>query len=295
METIKSRGLGKSKGSTYLLYQYDSVRELADDARSNPEKQYSARYDSEYNLTQSFDEAYDLALHGWADIRPTVDATLVPLREKLGDRLDIQFERTVDMVGFEPDIDRYIAGEMDCMWDDLAVEAPKAGKVFTLVVDASMAWFNQPEDIAKRGAVLCGLVEAFIIMGYQLEVWVESTLKPGFGGGSAVADYLTRLVRVNSAGELLDIDNIMFAIGHPDFNRRLFWSVGEKYDDSRSFGFYPGGGYGQTRQGSHMVDRVGASFTVSLDGNEAMTTDPEQWILDQLLMQGVIDESVARG
>lgn len=293
METFMQKGLGKNPGSTYLLYKYDSVRDLADDAASNADKQHSSRWDEHYNLTKSFDEAYKLALHGWADIRPEVDAALVPLREKLGDRLDIQFERTIDMIGFEPDIDRYIAGELECMWDDLAVEAPKAGKVFTLLVDASMAWSNDAASIAQRGAVLCGLVEAFIIMGYQLEVWVESTVRPSGYTDSVRADYLSRLVRVNSAGELLDIDNMMFAIGHPDFNRRLFWSAGEKHDDSRKFGFYPGGGYGLTRNGSHMFDHVGASFTVSLDGNTAMTDDPEQWILDQLLMQGVIDNETA--
>lgn len=291
MQTFTQKGLGKDPRSTYMLYEYDSVRELADDAKSNPDKAFSARWDEHYNLTKSFDEAYELALHGWTDIRPTVDATLVPLREKLGDRLDVQFERTIDMIGFEPDIDRYIAGELECMWDDLAVEAPKAGKVFTLLVDASMAWSNDAASIARRGAVLCGLVEAFVVMGYQLEVWAESTVKPS--GGPAGADYLSRLVRISTAGDPLDINNMMFAIGHPDFNRRLLWSVGEKYPESRQFGFFRGGSYGLTRNGSHMMNRVGASFTVSLDGNTAMTDDPEQWILDQLLMQGVIDNETA--
>lgn len=292
MQRILDTRLGKHRTQKYLLYQFDSVRELADDAKGCDRMEHSNRWDEHYNLTKSFDEAYHLALHGWADIRPDVEATLVPLREKLGSRLDVQFDRHIDMVGFEPDIDRYIAGELECMWDDLAVEAPKDGKVFTLLIDASMAWSNDAASIAKRGAVLCGLVEAFIVLGYELEIWAESTLRNS-GGGRPDAEYLSRLVRICTAGEPLDIDNMMFAIGHPDFNRRLLWAHGEKHDDARKFGFYAGGGYGLTRNGAHMADRVGASFTVSLDGNNAMTTNPEQWILDQLFMQGVIDEGTA--
>lgn len=284
---ITAKGIGKKPGTIYHLWQYDSLREVADDAKSCEVKFKSARTgDKHYNLTASFDEAYELAVHGWHDIRSKVDAHLEPLREQLGQVLGVDTMRVLDMVGVEPDIDRYLDGELECMWDDMMVESPKTGKVFTLLVDASMTFDNEASEIAKRGATLCALTEAFILLGFQLEVWVEVT-QSGYDKRDELS---TRLVRVQTAGDPIDVDAMMFAIGHPDFFRRILWAQGEKYPIMRdSFGYNEHGYYGLNREGAHMYDRVGASLIVSLDGNRELTADPLKWILDQLEIQGIYE------
>ena len=283
---ITAKGIGKKPSITYHLWQYDSLREVADDAMSCEVKCKSARdRDRHYNLTETFDDAYQLAIHGWHDIRSSVDAHLEPLREQLGSVLGVDTVRVLDMVGVEPDIDRYLDGELECMWDDMMVEPPKTGKVFTLLVDASMTWDNDAQDIAKRGATLCALTEAFILLGFQLEVWVEVTQR-GYNG----PDLSTRLVRVQTAGDPIDVDAMMFAIGHPDFFRRILWAQGEKYPIMRDrFGYNEHGYYGLNLEGAHMANRVGASLIVSLDGNRELTRDPLKWILDQLEIQGIYE------
>lgn len=283
------KGIGKDPNQTYYVSRFDSYSELVKLAQEQPNKMASDRKPtSNMNATRNFKEAYELAIHGWHDVRRKVDAAMEPIRQRLSDTLGVVTERTFDMVGFEPDIDRYLSGELECMVDDLFVEAPKQGNVFTLLVDASMAWSNSHEEVIARGATLCAMVEAFNMMGFQLDIWVETTVAALHAKhrGKSLA---TALVPISRAGDPLDIDQIMFAIGHPDFNRRIIWAYMEGVEDYREiFGYQTGGGYGLTRQGAHMNDFVDASVIVSLDGNYEMTRNPEAWILSQLELQGVV-------
>lgn len=289
MRRYDGKGLGKNPKQRYVLAEFDSVRDLVDHADMNTAQEVCnesrATWGGDFFLTESYADARELAIHGWHDIRPTVDAHLEPIREKLADVLGVTTERYHDLIGAEPDIDRYLAGELECMWEDMVLEAPKEGRVFTLLVDATMTYGNTASDIAKRGAVLCGLVEAAIILGFQLEVWTELTIR-----SHDAKTMGTVLTHVSRAGEPLDIDSLMFAIGHPDYNRRIMWSWGETDPVFRQeLGFRSGGNYGLCRNGAHMTDRVGASITVSLDGNTELTRDPVNWILDQLEAQGVYE------
>ena len=284
------KGIGKERDGEYFVTRFDSYSELLKLAAANPKKQESNRRPKDdMNATETFAEAYDLACHGWHGVRDKVDAAMEPIREKVGQALGIVSERVYDMTGFEPDIDRYLSGELECMVDDLFVEAPKEGKVFTLLVDASMAWHNSQDQVIARGAVLCALIESFNLMGYQLEIWVEKTV----ASTSVRKGFASVLVPVSKAGDPLDIDQIMFAVGHPDFNRRILWSYMESVPDyATKFGYHSGAGryYGLTKQGAHMNGFVNASVIVSLDGNTAMTRDPVAWILGQLELQGVISD-----
>ena len=278
-------GIGKDAKKKYYVTRFDNYSELLELSAANPKKQHSNRAPQDnMNATEDFAEAHELAVHGWHGVRDKVDTAMEPIREKVGQALGIVSERVFDMVGFEPDIDRYLSGEMECMVDDLFVEAPKEGKVFTLLVDASMAWYNTQDEVIARGAVLCAMVEAFNMLGFQLEIWVEKTI-----ASKDLKELATVLVPVSKAGDPLDVDQIMFAVGHPDFNRRIIWSYMETVPDYASrFGCRQVGGYyGMTKQGAHMNSFVNASVIVSLDGNTDMTRDPVAWILGQLEMQGV--------
>ena len=287
MRTHKGRGIGKDSTSVYHVEEFDSIHEVATYAGNNPNVGKAGRWAEDYNLTKSLPEAVQLALTGWHDIRERVNGHLEPLREQMGDVLAIEVERVYDLIGSEPDMDRFIMGEIECMMDDVLVEVPKHGKVFRMIVDVSMTWDNPPDEIAKRGAVLCALVEAFIMLGYQLELWSEYTAR-----GEKRNEYVSFITQLNKAGDLVDIDSLMFAIGHPDYGRRLMWSVGEQNSvAAERMGFHDGigGYYGFQRNGSHHADRLGASAVVSLDGNYEMTRDPMAWITQQLEFQGIFE------
>lgn len=289
MQYMSGKGLGSSPYDHYHLWVCDSIKEVADIASTPDVVMPAGRvrsshkdYDPDFHTTETFEEAYHLAVDGWHDIRDKVDAHLEPIRHQLGQVLSVVRDRMYDYCGNEVDIDRYLSGEAECMWDDVYEEQPHNGKVFTMMVDSTLTWQNEADDVAKRGAVLCALVEAFDMLGYQLEIFGEWTLR---GDGPGYASIVTRF---NHAGEPIDIDSMMFALGSPDWFRRIGFGFGETRCEMAEFGF-DGRYYGLNRNGVHHAERVNASAIVSLDGNREMTRDSVGWILDQLDAQGVID------
>ena len=289
MDAIVGKGIGSRADAMYWLWTFDSVREFLDKANQTADKQMSDYQGTRngFYATESFAEAYQLGINGWAAVRPQVDGVVAPLRERIGKTLSEVQVPVFDVVGSRPDIDRYLDGELECMVEDIVEEMPTNGKVFTLVIDTTITdtAANTAEAVIERGAVIIALVESFAMLGYQLELWTERTITNAASRGSEFASFL---VRVAAAGEPLDIDAVMFALGHPDWNRRIAFAVAEGFGPMRSkFSSKHGGNYGHGRQGAHHLDRVGASAVISLDGNKEMTADPEAWILGQLEMQGV--------
>lgn len=290
MRHSKGKGLGKDTNAMYHLWEFDSIKELCDYAKDemNPERgrgSSNREAKEKFNLTESFDDAYRLATDGWHGIREKVDGHLQPLREKLGATLSVVRENQYDIVGGAIDMDRYLNWESECMIDEVFTEQPHNGKVFTLLIDSAVSWYNDADDLAKRGATLCGLVEAFSMLGFQLEIWGEWTV-----GNYSHKRLASWLCRFNNAGEPIDIDTMMFAIGHPDWLRRIGFAAWENTDEmANHYGAKEGHNYGVAQKGAHHAHRVGASSIVSLEGNRPMVDDPVRWILDQLEEQGVID------
>lgn len=291
MNVIEGKGVGFKKTSHYRLLEFDSMDEFLTESKkkhdpkgasSKPKDKYGGGF---YN-SASYDEAWQLAYDGWTTVRPKVDQTLEGVREKLKDLINPVETRVHDIIGYEPDIDRFVSGEIECMWDSMMIEAPHAGRVFTVLLDNSLSSSQDKDEILKRGAAVIALIEAFQMFGFELEIWVEHTVSDW---GS---DFHTTLVRVNRAGDRPDINAIMFPLGNPDWLRRLIFGLeeGEPDEVKSKFGFN-GSGYGCPRQGAHMTDRVGASIAISLEAPDGrMVSDPVKWILDQLRAQGVVSD-----
>lgn len=273
--------------------KYDSVTEFTADCKKRAKKgDPSHDGDKSFTGTSSFGEAISMAEQGWSDVRPQVDAILEPLREKLAETLDVTVERWHDLIGAEPDIDRFVAGELECMWDEIHVPTPTNGKVFTLLLSNAVNCGVSTETILKRGAALAALVEAFTIMGCELEIWVETSTRTWGGDyGASKYDVYSTLVRVHRAGENLDVNNVMFPLGHPSWLRRLFFghAEGATNDIRDQFGFQRYGGYGQAFDEATLDKEVGASIVLAMGANQnwAQGEDTVEWVLKQLEIQGV--------
>lgn len=285
------------KISKHQVHKYDSVSEFVAACRKRALKGGASHTESKsFTETESFDAAARLAENGWSDVRPKVDAILEPLREKLAEVLDVTVERWHDIIGAEPDIDRFVAGEFECMWDEIHVPTPTNGKVFTLLLTNAVNCGVSTATILKRGAALAALVEAFQIMGCELEIWVETSVRDRAGGwygddGKPRQVYST-LVCVHRAGENLDVNNVMFPLGHPSWLRRLWFGFAEGADMTtrKHFGFGTGfGGYGQAFDEATLDREVGASIVLAMGANQnwADGDDTVEWILNQLKIQGV--------
>jgi hypothetical protein len=298
MHTIEAQGLGSSKTKTYFLREFDSIDDMLQYVKTapNPKGINSKPHDYGFFDADSFDEAWDRAYNGWDTIRNKVDQTLEPLREQLRDLIDPVNTRVHDIIGYEPDIDRFVAGELECMYDDMMIEAPHAGRVFTVLLDNSLSCAANKDSVIRTGAVVIALIEAFQMFGFELEIYVETTVSHwGYYdeyGPAPSSDYLSYVCRVAKAGERPDINAIMFPLANPDWCRRFLFGMmeAETPDVRRTFGAYPdGSGYGCHGNGAHHGERVGASIELSLQRPDyRMSTDSVGWIIDQLKAQGVV-------
>lgn len=228
--------------------------------------------------TDSHEAAAELAINGWSDARPDVDAILMPVRERLSEILEWTAQIDLDMTGYEPDIDLYLAGELECMREYVPVEAPAKGKVFNLLVNGGFLANVDASEVFARGAAIVALVEAFQILGHDLNIYVESSVHDR--QDEAI---FTALTKVHSAGENLDVNNLMMPLGHPSWLRRIIFGVREaepSYITSR-FEFH-----GRTAE-LQCVEMVDASIVLSVAHGRRASYDPVGWVLAQLEIQGV--------
>lgn len=281
----------KTRQVPWDLYVSDSIHDTllrSDELKGKFGNASTSARDSyggeDWHGTASYEEAFQLCEDGWSEARRGVDTILTPLRDRLADKLANVTERHHDLVGYEPDIDRFVSGEMECMWDDRVVPQPTKGKVVTLLVQATFTGANDPEAIKAQGAAIIALVEAMELCGFELDIWVENSTRQDNDEHSPQVSYHTVLTHAHRAGELFDINGFMFALGHPSWLRRIIFGIMEGFP-----GLEPSG-YGQVVS-SLAFDRVNPSMELKLGDawSKDAKRDPFQWVLDQLIAQGVYD------
>lgn len=250
-------------------------------AAHNPEGE-SSTTGSKWHGTDSFDQAISLCRDGWHTVRPKVDAMLAPLRAKLADTFNVETVRIHDIVGSEPDIDRFLQGEVECMLEDFQTETLHGGKVFTVLVSDAVNSGVSGDTLLARGVTILALIEAFQILGYDLEVWIETSSAKGDTALSSV-------VCIHKAGETMDIDSVMFPLANPSWLRRFYFAAAEG-EPSRlrtALGVYPEGhGYGSAKSNLTAETIPDLSFTID-KGDTKMDADPMGWIVNTLTAQGV--------
>lgn len=281
----------KSDNPDWILRYYPTVKDAVDDAVKRSKTDGASHTSSDGWAGATWREAIDLGRNGWDAVRPKVDAILTPVRDKLATILDVADEPSFDIMGFEPDIDRYLANEVESMREYMPVLAPAKGKVFNLLIDGCFNSGVSADKVFRTGAAIAALVESMQILGFDMNIYVETNVEPGWsrkGDRGTWKNYCT-LTRVHRAGENLDINNVMFPIGHPGWLRRIVFSIqeGESKPVRDHFGFHDGNGYGRPVT-AMCDDLVEASFIMSLAKDHRLLYDnPVEWVLSQLEAQGV--------
>jgi hypothetical protein len=130
-------------------------------------------------------------------------------------------------------IGRAIQGRPDCFSRTFDMHDDAAGRVITVVQNASCSAVVSESTIFKRGAVTLCLVDMLETLGHRVELLygtcAERTDEPGvFDEFHAVA---------KSPGEQLDIDRLSFFFCHRSGLRRYCFSVYERF--GRMFGGMP--------------------------------------------------------
>lgn len=287
MRASSGKGLGINRAAHYSVWRFDSIGDMVAQSAKADGKGGSSRRtgDIAWSGTDSWQDAADMAMNGWQGMSHHLDGVIEAVRQRMGEVDGLHNVRRLDLVGTMPDVDRFLRGEIECMWDDLLIEEPHDGKVFTMIVDGTSRSDIDPADTLKRGAVLCGLVEAMNMLGYAMDIYVEHTWKLSKSGADT---FHTLLCHVSHAGEPFDLSRVMFAIGHPAWNRRIAFGTAESIQEMWDRGFsHVASARGMN--GCHFALDVGASIQVGLNSIKK-NTNPVKWVLDQLEAQGVWEE-----
>lgn len=198
--------------------EYDSLADLLVDAKSNTKRRSSDKRESnDWSGSASLDEACELGTTGWHEIRPEVDKLIQSLDNVIDSTFGNMFETKFNITGDSGDIDRYLVGDPECMVDYVDVPQTRMGRVVRILVNGTCNSGVSAETIKQRGAMICSLVDIINRLGVGVEVYSEIATETG-------GNYHSLLTKLHDSQQLLDIDNLMFAIAHPSMLRRISFS-----------------------------------------------------------------------
>lgn len=242
--------------------------------RRDPRKA-STNYMESFSQTKSWDEALGLALGGWGEIRPEVDALVDKIDADIAPRLQPAFQSYFDVSGGMVDVGRFLDGEPECMVETRLVEIAKPGKVIGILINGAFNCYTHASEIKKRGVAIVALIDSLEKLQHSTEIDIEISLREG----------MTVVIRVKNAADSLDIDMLMFAIAHPAAYRRIFFAYLEGHP-IRKYRDLSNSNYGRPMPETTMGAELGAS--VVLGG--MINLDADVWIRERLAEFGLVKE-----
>ncbi len=176
--------------------------------------------DREWTQTECMADAFDIARNGWADG--------VELARELHELLIGQHakerRRKHSIAGGSVNIGRMLAGNPAHM-----ISRPKreGKKIITLFVEGFMSSGIDAENAVIRAALIGAITDILEMNGYSCEI-VSITTAVTVRGYQPAYQVATTL---KIAGEALNLNDVIFALGHPAYFRRLvFGCVGSDND-----------------------------------------------------------------
>lgn len=271
-------------GVSYTMDRFDSLWEMLDYANDNTNKGQSEQGDESFSETKDWADAYRLGKDGWQASRPKVDAMLEALRDRIGQRLDMALSVRWDVSGGVVDVGRWCAGLPDHMIDFPIEPQEKMGKVVRLFIDYGASSSYTSEYMRQRGVAILALIDTLKTLGVSMEIWGETAVS----NTNSTAIHST-VVRLHEPSNRLDIDELMFALGHPSMLRRVTFGVRERSKVARSINAYAGGGYGKTRTMLFARDMQADVRIERLEnGNSTMMADPVEWVMQTVTGLGLV-------
>lgn len=238
------------------------------------------KYRQEFTGTETYEEALNLAIAGW----PEGSARAAEIADSLFDGISQLVERTdlvYDYEGTDFDMGLYLKGEPECWYKfQTHIEEQQGTRQLRLVFNIAASAGVSKETMTAKGATVAALVQLLEFSGYRVEVMLAAGVKSVRGGSFYYDDVLLK-----AADQPLDIDKLMFAVGHPASLRRLmfsYWESDENQMKENSFSF----GYPEDVP----QDMRGDIYIAKSYYGEPQWTSTEtakSWVLAQLEKQGI--------
>lgn len=266
------------------IEKFDSFGDFIRIAKSNPNPQSSNKIERDnWSQSESLEEACDLALNGWAEVRPEVDKLLGQLEPRLAEAFGEYYVTDMQVSGAFVDVGVFVTGEPECMVNFTPVPDARMGRVIKIVVAGTASWDIPSEHIRIRGIAVLALIDVIHKMGLGIELWWDSSIE---GDGSTT--YSTA-VKLHDSNEPLDINTVMFGLAHPSMLRRLTFSIQEQSEKARQQ--HVGGGYGRpVSVALPKVDNFDVVVEKLQSGRGDIVADPFGWVVSTVKGLGLIED-----
>ena len=173
--------------------------------------------------TRNMSAAINLARDGWCDGVQNAARVL----EFLNLEHATTRRRSYAVAGGNVNVGRLLAGNPTHM-----IKRPKrpGRRVITLFVENTASAAINAENLTVRAAVVAAIADILERQGYSCAI-VSVTMQATSSSGSPGAQ---TAVTLKHAGERLNIDDVVFALGHPSFLRRFNFACVSQSDECRS-------------------------------------------------------------
>lgn len=173
--------------------------------------------------TKNMPDALAMARDGWPEGVQMASEVLEMLDAEHAHRR----KATYSVAGGRVNVGRMLSG--DPLHMKRKTQQP-GKKVITLFVGCGMRSGISAPNAILRAACVAAIVDILEMNGFSCEV--VSTFRGSFGNGGSTA-YAT-CTPVKSAGEKLNLNDLVFALGHPAFHRRFQFALTRSSDVLRS-------------------------------------------------------------
>lgn len=206
-----------------LFAGFSSLSEMLDYVEAIPEtKRYGqgrgtgwSTSDSGWVGTSSMQQALSLARNGWREGAEKAKEAAEVLETDHAQ----QKRRKHGVVGSRVNVGRMLAGAPDHM---VARKKQDAPKVITLFVAVGMLAVVRAEDAILRAACVAAISDLLESNGYSCEIFaIHDSYLNGFSERPGVQISFP----VKNAGEHLNIEDVVFSLGHPSVMRRFFFAI----------------------------------------------------------------------
>jgi hypothetical protein len=235
----------KKQRDVYIM-EFSSISELVNHCKTaeinrrvwSTQKSISANY--EFTMTRNYDEAVNLLLNGYTQGAEKLNKTL-----KLKKLQSKEVQRmTNDIVGFQPNVPRYLQGIPTNMINTKTVM--KKERVVTLIKAVNYHGGIKPSQIMDDSVKFLQLVQAIEAKGIRVNIEVVSWVE--YQGSS---EEIMMRVPIKKANERVNISKMSFPLTHPSMLRRIIFRSRETELRVKTSGF--GYTYGQSTRAAQMV------------------------------------------
>ncbi len=211
------------------IQQFSSIGDFIDYLEVTPsnnweEKARSSRKTGIYEFyhSRSFGECTDYAVKGWPEGLDKVSSQMGLCRSTGRSKINIY-----DVCGETPHIGRFLSGAPDSMTRRVIREGHKR-PIIDIVINACYSYGIDAEYIMNYGAAIAVVIDELENKGYSVGLYVGAANSADNAGETYGA-----LIEVKKAGEIMDMDRLIFFTAHPSFLRRLMFGYWEtKYVES---------------------------------------------------------------